>query len=114
VVIVSAQTPTTVDGDGSVVEVHDLRKRYRASDPWAVDGVTFALEPGRAFGLLGPNGAGKSTVVKMIVGLTRPDSGSVTMFGSTPTNDAARARLGFAPEEPDFPVLFWVVRRKQV
>jgi len=48
------------------------------------------------------------------VGLTRPDSGSVTMFGSTPTNDAARARLGFAPEEPDFPVLFWVVRRKQV
>ena len=97
-----------------VVEVHDLRKRYRAIDPWAVDGVTFALEPGRAFGLLGPNGAGKSTVVKMIVGLTRPDSGSVTMFGSTPTNDAARARLGFAPEEPDFPVLFWVVRRKQV
>ncbi len=66
-------------------------------------GVTFALEPGRAFGLLGPNGAGKSTVVKAIVGLTRPDSGTVALFGSSPSEDAARAQVGFAPEEPDFP-----------
>ncbi len=86
-----------------VVEVHDLRKRYRARDSWAVDGVTFAREPGRAFGLLGPNGAGKSTVVKTIVGLTRPDSGAVTLFGSSPGDVAARAQVGFAPEEPDFP-----------
>jgi ABC-2 type transport system ATP-binding protein len=86
-----------------VVEVRGLRKRYRARDPWAVDGVSFALEPGHAFGLLGPNGAGKSTVVKAIVGLTRPDSGSVTLFGSSPGDVAARAQVGFAPEEPDFP-----------
>src|SRR5216684_2137989 len=65
----------------ALVEVRDLHNRYRARDPWAVQGVTFALEPGRAFGLLGPNGAGKSTVVKAIVGLTRPDSGTVALFG---------------------------------
>jgi len=43
----------------ALVEVRDLHKRYRARDPWAVEGVTFALEPGRAFGLLGLNGACK-------------------------------------------------------
>src|SRR5260370_1239634 len=50
----------------AVLEVLDLRKRYRPRDPWAVEGVSFKLEEGLAFGLLGPNGAGKSTVVKAI------------------------------------------------
>jgi ABC-2 type transport system ATP-binding protein len=86
-----------------VVSVDGLRKRYRGSHPWAVDGVTFALEPGQAFGLLGPNGAGKSTVVKIICGLLRPDEGSVQLFGSDPGKPASRKDLGFAPEDPDFP-----------
>ena len=80
-----------------------MRKRYSARQPWAVDGVTFALEPGQAFGLLGPNGAGKSTVVKMIAGLLRPGEGKVELFGSDPGNPASRKDLGFAPEDPDFP-----------
>jgi ABC-2 type transport system ATP-binding protein len=87
----------------AVVTVDQLRKRYRRRDPWAVDGVTFALEPGQAFGLLGPNGAGKSTVVKMIAGLLKPDGGSVSLFGTDPGNPSARAGLGFSPEDPDFP-----------
>jgi len=86
-----------------VVSVSALRKRYRRRDPWAVDGVTFAIEPGKAFGLLGPNGSGKTSVVKMITGLLRPDDGSISLFGSHPGDAAARARLGFAPEDPDFP-----------
>ena len=86
-----------------VVSVEALRKRYRSRDPWAVDGVTFALEPGQAFGLLGPNGSGKTSVVKMIAGLLRPDGGDITLFGSKPGDPAARAQLGFAPEDPDFP-----------
>jgi ABC-2 type transport system ATP-binding protein len=69
----------------------------------AVDGVSFVLEPGQAFGLLGPNGAGKSTIVKAIIGLTRPTNGQVSLFGSTPGDRAARAQVGFAPEDPDFP-----------
>jgi ABC-2 type transport system ATP-binding protein len=87
----------------AVVSVEQLKKRYRRRDPWAVDGVTFQLDPGQAFGLLGPNGAGKSTVVKMIAGLLKPDGGSVSLFGGDPGNPTSRAELGFAPEDPDFP-----------
>ena len=87
----------------TVVSVRNLRKRYRRRDPWAVDDVTFELDAGQAFGLLGPNGAGKTSVVKMIAGLIRPDSGSISLFGSNPGNPVARAELGFAPEDPDFP-----------
>src|SRR2546427_9961886 len=87
----------------TVVSVQNLRKRYRRRDPWAVDGVTFELEAGQAFGLLGPNGAGKTSVVKMIAGLLRPDRGTISLFGSDPGNPAARAELGWAPEDPDFP-----------
>jgi ABC-2 type transport system ATP-binding protein len=87
----------------SVVSVEGLRKRYRRRDPWAVDGVSFALEPGQAFGLLGPNGAGKSTVVKIIAGLLRAGEGKVQLFGSDPGDPAARKDLGLAPEDPDFP-----------
>src|ERR1700693_224674 len=86
-----------------VVSVDGLRKRYRRRDAWAVDGVSFALEPGQAFGLLGPNGAGKSTVVKIIAGLLRPDEGKVELFGSDPGNPTSRKDLGFAPADPDFP-----------
>jgi ABC-2 type transport system ATP-binding protein len=86
-----------------VVSVEGLRKRYSGRQPWAVDGVTFALEPGHAFGLLGPNGAGKSTIVKVIAGLLRPDEGKVELFGSDPGNPVSRKDLGFAPEDPDFP-----------
>jgi ABC-2 type transport system ATP-binding protein len=87
----------------AVTSVQDLRKRYRRRDPWAVDGVTFDLQPGQAFGLLGPNGAGKTSVVKMIAGLLRPDGGTITLFGSEPGNPQARTQMGFAPEDPDFP-----------
>ena len=86
-----------------VVEVEALRKRYRTRDPMAVDGVSFRVHAGQAFGLLGPNGAGKSTVVKAIVGLTRPTAGRVALFDSTPGDASARAQVGYAPEDPDFP-----------
>ncbi|HVH63837.1 MAG TPA: ABC transporter ATP-binding protein [Candidatus Dormibacteraeota bacterium] len=87
----------------AVVSAKNLRKRYRARDPWAVDDVSFELEPGQVFGLLGPNGAGKTSVVKMIAGLIRPDGGTISLFGLEPGQPEARAQLGFAPEDPDFP-----------
>src|SRR2546428_2460192 len=87
----------------TVVSVQNLRKRYRRRDPWAVDGVTCELEAGQPFGFVGPSGAGKASGVKITAGLPRPDSGTIALFGSDPGNPAARAELGLAPEDPDFP-----------
>ncbi|HKF76931.1 MAG TPA: ABC transporter ATP-binding protein [Candidatus Dormibacteraeota bacterium] len=85
------------------VQVRAISRRYRRRDPLAVDGVSFAIEPGEALGLLGPNGAGKSTIVRMVAGLMRPDAGEVRLFGQTPSDVAARSQLGLAPENPEFP-----------
>jgi ABC-2 type transport system ATP-binding protein len=64
---------------GPAVRVQDVRKRYGAVQ--AVDGVTFAVQPGEVFGLLGPNGAGKTTTVEMLEGLRAPDSGQLEVLG---------------------------------
>ncbi|GLI01528.1 ABC transporter ATP-binding protein [Phytohabitans aurantiacus] len=62
-----------------MISVEHLTKRYGAHT--AVDGVTFACEPGTVTGFLGPNGAGKSTTMRMICGLTPPSGGSATVHG---------------------------------
>jgi ABC-2 type transport system ATP-binding protein len=62
-----------------MIEARALTKRYR--DKVAVDGLTFTVRPGVVTGFLGPNGAGKSTTMRMIIGLDRPTSGSVTVNG---------------------------------
>jgi ABC-2 type transport system ATP-binding protein len=58
----------------------------------AVDGITFTVEPGRVTGFLGPNGAGKSTTMRMVLGLDRPTSGSVTVNGRRYQDYAAPLR----------------------
>lgn len=62
-----------------MIEAIDLTKRY--GDKVAVDGLTFTVRPGIVTGFLGPNGAGKSTTMRMILGLDRPTSGTVTVNG---------------------------------
>ena len=62
-----------------MIEARALTKRYGTKT--AVDGVDFTVQPGKVTGFLGPNGAGKSTTMRMIVGLDRPTSGSVTVNG---------------------------------
>jgi len=62
-----------------MITAEGLTKRYGAKT--AVDGVDFTVTPGQVTGFLGPNGAGKSTTMRMIVGLDRPTSGSVTVNG---------------------------------
>lgn len=64
----------------------------------AVSDVSFTVEPGQIVGFLGPNGAGKTTTLRMALGLIKPDSGSVKLFGETP-GEAAFGRVGFLPEE---------------
>ena len=62
-----------------MIVAHSLTKTYGQTR--AVDSIDFAVEPGRVTGFLGPNGAGKSTTMRMILGLDRPTSGSVTVAG---------------------------------
>ncbi|WP_330333162.1 ATP-binding cassette domain-containing protein [Streptomyces sp. NBC_00536] len=62
-----------------MIEVHELTKRY--GKKVAVNNLTFTVKPGHVTGFLGPNGAGKSTTLRMILGLHRPTSGSVTVDG---------------------------------
>jgi ABC-2 type transport system ATP-binding protein len=73
-----------------------LRKRYRRQQ--AVQDVSLQVGRGEVVGLLGPNGAGKTTVIKMLLGLVRPDAGEVMLLGRSAANPAARARVGYLPE----------------
>ena len=62
-----------------MITVESLTRRYAGFT--AVDDVSFSARPGRVTGFLGPNGAGKSTTMRIIVGLTRPTSGTATLAG---------------------------------
>ncbi len=90
------------------LDVARLRKSYAGTE--VVAGLSFLVEPGRCFGLLGPNGAGKTTTLRLCLGLTAPDSGTVTLNGHAIPADAqkARARIGVVPQfdnlDPDFTV----------
>jgi ABC-type multidrug transport system ATPase subunit len=64
-------------------EVRDLHKRYTTPEVVANDGLTFSCFAGEAFGLLGANGAGKTTLVRQLIGLLRPTSGDIKLFGET-------------------------------
>ncbi|HZU94996.1 MAG TPA: ABC transporter ATP-binding protein, partial [Microbacterium sp.] len=73
----------------AVIELTDVRRHFGSGDRrvQAVDGVTLRVERGEVVALLGPNGAGKTTTLDMLLGLTPPSSGSVTVLGGHP--DAA-------------------------
>jgi ABC-2 type transport system ATP-binding protein len=79
-----------------IVELRNIRKAYDTKV--AVEGLSLTIEPGTMFGLLGPNGSGKSSTIRMMIGITRPDSGSVRLFDK-PFDRTALARIGYLPEE---------------
>ncbi|HLI58250.1 MAG TPA: ABC transporter ATP-binding protein [Solirubrobacteraceae bacterium] len=68
------------------IRIKGLTKTYRGpgGPVPAVRGIDFAIAPGETVALLGPNGAGKSTTIDMLLGLGRPDAGTVTVFGKPP------------------------------
>lgn len=73
-----------------------LRKRY--GKQLAVADVSLEVGRGDVVGLLGPNGAGKTSVIKMLLGLVRPDAGEVQLLGRSAADPAARRRVGYLPE----------------
>jgi putative ABC transport system ATP-binding protein len=64
-----------------VIELEQLRKRYTAGAPAALDGIRLRVDAGEAVAVMGPSGSGKSTLLNLIAGLDRPSSGSVTVAG---------------------------------
>jgi lipopolysaccharide export system ATP-binding protein len=85
-----------------MIELNQLTKRYGRFT--AVAGIDLTIPTGEMYGLLGPNGAGKTTTFYMMVGLTRPDSGSVFLNGEDVTNlpmyERARRGVSYLPQEP--------------
>ncbi len=84
------------------VRLQGIRKRFGPLQ--VLDDVDICLRPGRVTAVLGPNGAGKTTLMKMILGLTRPDEGTVTL-GETEVGPDPRYRedVGYMPQLPRFP-----------
>jgi len=79
-----------------LVEIEKVSKSYDSFV--AVDELTLRIPQGEIYGLLGPNGAGKTSTIRMIIGITLPDSGTVRMFGE-PFRRAHLDRIGYLPEE---------------
>src|ERR1700731_978163 len=78
------------------IELSKVRKSY---DQFvAVNNLSFSIEQGGVFGLLGPNGAGKTSTIRMMIGITAPDSGDIRIFGA-PLTRRALHRVGYLPEE---------------
>ena len=65
----------------------------------AVDHLDFDIHSHEVFGLLGPNGSGKTTTIKIMLGLLYPTRGRISVMGRAPTDVAAKARIGYLPEE---------------
>ncbi|SFR35742.1 metal ABC transporter ATP-binding protein [Halogeometricum limi] len=80
----------------SVLELADVTYSY--GDRPAVENVSMTVEPGDFLGLVGPNGSGKTTLLKLMLGLLRPDSGSVTLFGRPAHEFADGTRVGYVSQ----------------
>ena len=79
-----------------IVELQHVRKAYDSKI--AVADLSFSIEAGSMFGLLGPNGSGKTSSIRMMIGITVPDSGTVELFGE-PFRRELLKRTGYLPEE---------------
>ena len=86
-----------------MLRIHDLHKSYGPKK--AVNGISLHVEPGEVFGFLGPNGAGKTTTIKMMVGLLKPDRGTIYINGINNQENILEAKRQFC-YVPDGPELF--------
>jgi ABC-2 type transport system ATP-binding protein len=89
--------------DTPIVEVRGLERRY--GDQYALNDVDFSIVPGRVYGLVGANGAGKTTLLKHLLGLLRPQKGTVRVFGEDPIREPVRVlqRIGYLSEHREMP-----------
>ncbi|MDF2892985.1 MAG: ABC-type multidrug transport system, ATPase component [Clostridia bacterium] len=85
-----------------MIEIKNVSKSYNGTIK-AVDDLNIIIPDGEIVGFLGPNGAGKTTTIKMVTGITKPDSGSITINGINVADNAleAKRQFGFVPDSPD-------------
>jgi ABC-2 type transport system ATP-binding protein len=88
-----------------VIEFANVSKSYNKGKVRAVDELTLTVNSGEIFGFLGPNGAGKTTTIKMVVGLLRPDTGSIRVNGLDVQADALRTK-SVTTYVPDYPAVY--------
>lgn len=85
-----------------MIEINNLCKRFGGLE--VLRSVDMTVRNGRVIAIVGPNGAGKTTLIKSVLGLTRPDSGSISLDGTDVVGrDAYRARIGYMPQIARFP-----------
>ncbi len=86
-----------------MLKIENLVKSYSGGKVRAVDCINLEVKKGEIFGFIGPNGAGKTTTIKLVTGILKPDSGSITVDGfdmqSQPIE--AKGRIGFVPDTHD-------------
>ena len=84
------------------IEISGLTKKY--GNTTVVDNLNLSIKKGEVFGLLGPNGAGKSTSIRMLLGLTEINSGSIRVCGFSPQSQALKVKekVGYLPEDVGF------------
>lgn len=85
-----------MNNDSATVVLDHVTKSF--GEFTAVNDLSLSVRAGRIYGLLGPNGAGKTTTIRMIVNITAPDSGAITVFGQQITPEL-QDRIGYLPEE---------------
>ena len=85
----------------SAVELQQVTKNYGSVQ--ALKGVSLAVEPGEVVAILGPNGAGKTTAISLMIGMRRPSSGRVTLFGENPRLARDREHIGVMLQESGVP-----------
>ena len=86
-----------------MLQIKNVTKSYGKGRVKAVNKVDLEVRPGEIFGFLGPNGAGKTTTIKMIVGLLKPDEGSITIDGVDVWQDSllAKSMISYVPDNPE-------------
>lgn len=84
--------------------ISNLSKSYgeKSKKVFVVKNISLSVAKGSVFGFIGPNGAGKTTTIKMLVGLVKPTSGTISIHGGTPEDITVRGKIGFMPESPLF------------
>jgi ABC-2 type transport system ATP-binding protein len=88
-----------------VIEISHVSKSYNKGKVKAVDDLNLVVPPGEIFGFLGPNGAGKTTTIKLIVGLLKPDAGTITVEGFDIRRDGLKSKL-ITSYVPDYPSIY--------